>query len=110
MTQSKRRVLKIRCHGHSEFVRLTRNGRSEGRPRAKISIGWCTLVMKQPSPGEKLLAALELQELGLQVKKTQIKRNNPDATPEQIHQLFLNWLLTRNPLPDGFRVVSWPRK
>lgn len=75
---------------------------------AKNPIGWCTEVMKQLTPGEKLLAALELQELGLQMKKTQIRRNNPDATAEDIHQLFRNWLLAREPIPDGFRIVSWP--
>ncbi len=77
---------------------------------AKNPIGWCTEVMKQLTPGEKLLAALELQELSLQMKKTQIRRNNPDATAEEIHQLFRNWLLARKPIPDGFRIVSWPRK
>lgn len=66
--------------------------------------------MKQASPAEKLLAALELQELGLQMKKTQIRRNHPDATPEEVDQLFLTWLLTRKPVPEGFRVISWPRK
>lgn len=77
---------------------------------AETSIDWCTLVMKQASPAEKLLAALELQELGLQMKKTQIRRNHPDATPEEVDQLFLTWLLSRKPLPDGFRVISWPRR
>jgi len=66
--------------------------------------------MKRLSQSEKFLAAIELQELGLQVKRTQIMRRNPDATPEEIDQLFLTWRLNHKPVPDGFRVVEWPRK
>jgi hypothetical protein len=66
--------------------------------------------MKKLSPSEKFLAAIELQELGLQVKRTQIKRRNPDSTPEEIEQLFQSWLQDRKPVPEGFRVVDWPRK
>jgi hypothetical protein len=66
--------------------------------------------MKKLSPSEKFIAAIELQEFGLQVKRTQIKRRNPDATPEEIEQLFQSWLQDRKPVPEGFRVVEWPRK
>lgn len=65
--------------------------------------------MDKPSHREKLLAALELQTFGLQVKRSQIARRHPHATPEQIEQLFQAWLLARKPVPEGFRVVEWPR-
>lgn len=77
---------------------------------AQTLIRCCTLVMKKLSPSQKFLAALELQELGLQMKRTQIARRNPDAGPEEIDRLFQVWLQNRKPVPEGFRVVEWPRK
>ena len=84
--------------------------RQRAKPLAETTIGCCNLRMKKLSPSEKLLAALELQDLGLQMKRTQLARRNPDATPEEIDRLFQTWLRDRKPVPDGFRVVEWPRK
>jgi hypothetical protein len=46
-----------------------------------------------PSSAEKLLQALELMDVGLQLKRAALVRQHPHASPAELDQLFQQWLL-----------------
>lgn len=47
---------------------------------------------------QKLQTAFKLHIAGVQMKKLQIKRKHPDATPEEIQILYSKWVRSSNPL------------
>ena len=50
---------------------------------------------------QKLLTAFKLHDLGVEMKKMQLKRKNPTATPEELQMLYSQWVRSRrlsNPL------------
>jgi len=50
---------------------------------------------------QKLLTAFKLHDLGVEMKKMQLKRKNPHATPEELQMLYSQWVRSRrlsNPL------------
>ncbi len=75
-----------------------------------------TLTMRETdqttelTPAQKFLAAVKLQELGLQMKRTQFKRRHPEATEIELDDMLRKWLFNRDSVPEGFRRVDWPRK
>jgi len=42
--------------------------------------------------GQKLLLALQLHDLGVEMKKMQLKRKNPTATPAELQELYSQWV------------------
>jgi len=44
------------------------------------------------TPEEKLMQAIDMMETGLRWKRAALERDNPDASKEQLHQLYLEWL------------------
>lgn len=47
------------------------------------------------TPAEKLRAALELHEVGVELMRQNLRRGHPDASDETIEQLLTDWLRTR---------------
>ena len=45
------------------------------------------------TPAQKLAQALEMMELGLRLKRQALRRDNPQATEQEIERLYLAWLL-----------------
>lgn len=54
--------------------------------------------------GEKLRVALELQDLGIQIMKSNLRRRFPDASEEELRERLRQWLLDRP--PDAPGVIS----
>lgn len=59
-------------------------------------------------PAQRLLIALELHELGLEMMKQRLRREDPDASEAQLHERLAAWLHDRPGDAEG-RVVPWPR-
>lgn len=59
---------------------------------------------------ERARQVFELFELGLEMKRSQLRRSHPDATNEEIERLLKEWLRHRpgaedgDAGPEGFRV------
>lgn len=53
------------------------------------------------TPGEKLKRAMELSSLGLKMKRQTLRRDSPEATPDEIRQQFEKWLYRRDSAPLG---------
>lgn len=53
---------------------------------------------------EKLRVALEMQDLGIQIMKSNLRRRFPDASDEEIRDRLRAWLLDRP--PDAPGVIS----
>ena len=47
---------------------------------------------------EKLRTALKLHLAGVQMKKLQLRRKNPNASPERLQTLYSQWIRTSNVL------------
>lgn len=47
------------------------------------------------TPAEKLRAALELHEVGVELMRQNLRRRHPDASDGTIEQLLADWLRTR---------------
>lgn len=47
------------------------------------------------TPAEKLRAALELHEVGVELMRQNLRRRHPHASDETIEQLLTDWLRTR---------------
>jgi hypothetical protein len=47
------------------------------------------------TPAEKLRAALELHEVGVELMGQNLRRRHPDASDETIEQLLTDWVRTR---------------
>jgi hypothetical protein len=47
------------------------------------------------SPAEKLRAALELHEVGVELMRQNLRRRHPDASDDLIDDLLTDWLRTR---------------
>ena len=59
----------------------------------------------------RLRAALDLCEMGESMRRTQLRREHPGATDDEIEALLVAWLLTRPGAEhgDGWgRPVRWP--
>ncbi len=63
-------------------------------------------------PARRLLTALELHDLGVAMMGQRLRREDPDASDEDIRSRLNAWLHTRPgaELGDGVgRAVPWPR-
>lgn len=49
-------------------------------------------VLRSMTPAQRLSKAIELSELGKRLLKHGLKKRFPDATPEELHEIFLNRL------------------
>jgi len=47
---------------------------------------------RRSTPEEKLMQAIDMMETGLRWKRAALVRDNPDASKEQLDQLYLEWL------------------
>lgn len=47
------------------------------------------------SPAEKLRAALELHDVGVELMRQNLRRRHPDASEKEIDDLLADWLRTR---------------
>lgn len=56
---------------------------------------------KTLSVGEKLKIAIQLSELGIAMKKQQIRNQNPLLSETQQREMFEEWLLRRPSSPFG---------
>ena len=62
---------------------------------------------------QRLRTALDLFEFGLDMMRQKLRRQDPDATEEQIQERLVAWLQERPGAEHGDavgRVVSWPRR
>jgi Rv0078B-related antitoxin len=60
---------------------------------------------------QRLRTAFDLYELGESIRRTQLRREHPDATDEEIEALLVAWLQTRPGAEHGDawgRPISWP--
>lgn len=48
---------------------------------------------------EKLQTAFKLHMAGVRMKKLQLKRKKPNATPEEIQELYSKWVRVSNKPP-----------
>jgi len=56
--------------------------------------------------------AVEMVELGAQLRAQRHRREQPDATEDEVRDVVLAWLSERPMAPDGDavgRVTTWPR-
>jgi hypothetical protein len=60
------------------------------------------------TPGERLQAALEMWEEGMQLMRENLRRRMPKATDDEIDAALDAWLCDRPLDADGVP-VSWPR-
>lgn len=47
------------------------------------------------TPAEKLRAALELHDVGVELMRQNLRRRHPDASDEEIDDMLTDWLRTR---------------
>lgn len=47
------------------------------------------------SPADKLRAALELHDVGVELMRQSLRRRHPDASDDAIEDLLTDWLRTR---------------
>lgn len=69
--------------------------------------------MNETTEIERLRTAFELFEAGREMKRAQLRRQNPDATEHEISELLGLWLRTRPGAEHGDaegRPGSWPRQ
>lgn len=55
---------------------------------------------------------VELVELGAQLRAQRHRREQPDASEDEVREVVLAWLSDRSMAPDGDavgRVTTWPR-
>ena len=50
---------------------------------------------------DRLLAAFEMFEFGVEMMATTLRRRHPDASPEQIEEMLDAWLAERPGAEDG---------
>ena len=65
------------------------------------------------SPGERLEIALQLFDLGIEMLRTRLRREQPDAGEDVIEREVQRWLRRRPGAEHGDaegRVASWPRE
>jgi hypothetical protein len=43
--------------------------------------------------GQKLVEALELMSVGMRLERQRLRQKHPEATDQQLEELFLAWLL-----------------
>lgn len=62
------------------------------------------------APADRLRAALDLHDLGVDLVRRRLQREDPGAAPEILEERVLAWLTDR-PLPTlgGTARVVWPR-
>jgi hypothetical protein len=53
------------------------------------------LCAQSASPAEKLAQALEVMAYGLEMKRKNLQRERPAASPSEINQAFEEWLFER---------------
>lgn len=61
------------------------------------------------SPAQRLATTMDLMEFGLAMQEQKLKRNHPNATDAELDQLFIDWLMERDPIPEGFRLIERER-
>jgi hypothetical protein len=61
------------------------------------------------TPGERLEAALEMWEDGMEIMRANLRRRMPSASPDEIEAALDAWLCDRPPDADGVP-VPWPRR
>jgi hypothetical protein len=62
---------------------------------------------------DKLLRALELQEIGLNIVWKNFEARFPDASEQEIDAMFLEWQLSQPTFDEGnpdVVVGTWPRR
>lgn len=64
--------------------------------------------MSESTPAERLRIAEEMHLEGLEMKRQQFRRANPNATPERIEELLQEWLADRPPDVSPARIRPWP--
>ena len=62
----------------------------------------------EETPGERLEAALEMWEDGVEIMRANLRRRMPRATEVEIDAALDAWLCDRPPDADGV-LVPWPR-
>jgi hypothetical protein len=65
------------------------------------------------TPGERLEIALQLFDLGIDMLRTRLRREQPGADDEEIERQVRRWLRHRPGAEHGDaegRVVPWPRE
>ncbi len=65
------------------------------------------------SPGERFRIAMDLFQAGVEMKRQNLKREDPHATEEQIEERLLAWLRHRPGAEFGDcegRPGAWPRR
>jgi hypothetical protein len=62
----------------------------------------------EETPGERLEAALEMWEDGIELMRANLRRRMPGATEGEIDAALDAWLCDRPPDADGV-LVPWPR-
>jgi len=71
-------------------------------------------VVAHDSPdvlAERLRTAFDLCDLGVSIRRAQLRRKHPDATDEEIEALLVAWLQTRPGAEHGDawgRPICWP--
>jgi len=53
------------------------------------------LSARNTSPADKLTQALEVMAYGLEVKRKNLQRSRPDASPIDVDKAFEDWLFER---------------
>ena len=58
---------------------------------------------------DKLLLALEMADAGIAMKESQLRRQHPEASPQEIAVMLREWLINRPPdAPGRVRRVESP--
>ena len=60
------------------------------------------------TPGERLRIAEQMHLEGLEMKRRQLRRANPDADELEIEELLQQWLADRPPDVSPARIRPWP--
>ena len=61
-------------------------------------------AMPPESASERLESAIEMQVLGIDMKRERLKRQHPSASAEELLTLLNAWLIGKPEVEAGFRV------
>lgn len=61
------------------------------------------------TPGERLLEALDLMALGMDLRRAGERARHPDATDDEIERRVMAWLHAPEPPEIDLRPRGWPR-
>ncbi len=64
--------------------------------------------LERQSPGQRLLTALEMMALGIELRAAGERARHPDETEAEIERRVAAWLQEPEPVDIDFREVAWP--